>query len=450
MGTRIFITLVLCAAVRGWGQDAGTPQDEQPDNPVANAGALTPPPVNGQAYPAVTGAEARTNYLSLGLTGSVAYDDNVAAGYATNAQTDMIYSLYPTISLNRNTARVQENVNYSPGFTFYHPSNFLNESDQNLAAGLKYFFNEHTSINLQDNFLRSSSLFGQPFGNLGNISGGLEPGAATAGVAAFANRISNAATAELSKQVSEYGVAGLTAEYGQLSYPNPSQTAGLYNSASYIGSAFVSQRISARQFLGGTIQHARIVSYLKSTDNSTQTDNLFGFYTIYFRQSQISTVSLSVTGGPEHYSIQQAPEAIVRAWSPAVTVAFGAQTHLTNVVATYTHHVTAGGGLPGAYREDSVRGSYRRQLTPTWFLNLQGLWVLSNNLTPQFPLAEPGGHIASGKFSVEHSINQRLRCEAGYMRMNESYIGIGQFSKFPNSNYEYGAITWQFTRPMGR
>jgi hypothetical protein len=458
MTTRILVILALLAAVPGWSQATGT-ATEQAETPVANDGMMTPPPVSGQAFPVATGAEVRNNYVNVGVTAGVAYDDNVEAGYSPTPESDTIYSIWPTITLDRSSVRLREIFNYSPGFSFYQPNTIFNESDQNASVNLQYLFTEHASISLQDAFVRSSSLFDSPFGTgLGDVTGA-PPTQATGAIAAFADRISNAANVQLSDQTGENGLFGVAGQYGQLDYPDSSQVPGLYNSTSWNGTAFVSQRLNARQYLGGEVQHARIVSYLKGAlvngiylplDNAVQRDNIFGFYTIYLRNSQKSTLSLSVTGGPEHYTVAQYPEALLEAWAPSGTLTLGWQAHRSSFSASYMHAVTAGGGLPGAYKEDSAHANFRRQLTPTWDVNFSGLYARNTNLTPTYAFSEPGGHTYAASVSAEHMITKNMKCQFGYDWMDESYTGIGALAKLPKSNREYGSISYLFSRPIGR
>ena len=78
---------------------------------------MTPPPVTQDAYPVVIGTEMRSNYLSGGLVFTTAYVDNLVGGDSPTS--DEMYSVFPTISLDRRTARQSESLNYSPGFNFY-------------------------------------------------------------------------------------------------------------------------------------------------------------------------------------------------------------------------------------------------------------------------------------------------------------------------------------------
>jgi hypothetical protein len=462
MITRICLTLALLAAIPVWSQSTGTgtgtttgsgtgtSSDEEPNNPVANGGMLTPPPVSGQAYPLVTGEKARVNYLGLGVTGEVAYDDNLLAGYSNTPTSDEIYSIWPTITLDKSTLRVREQLNYSPGFTFYHPSSDFNETDQNASMSLQYRMGSTATFAMQDSFLRSSSLFNQPFASTQGDIGGGTPLQASGVIAPFADRISNVSNVALNDQAGENQMFGVSGQYGLLDYPNSSQVPGLYNSTLWGFSAFASERIAGRQYLGGEIQHSRIVSYLKGTDSAVQTDNLFPFYTIYLRNSETSTLSVSITGGPEHYTASQYPEANVEGWAPAGTVGIGWQGHLSTLALSYSHNITGGGGLPGAYVEDRASAAFRRELTHTWEMNFGGDYALNKSKTPLFPFSEPGGHTITASASMQHELSRSLKFQIGYDRMEESYADIGALAKLPNSNREYGSITWQYTRPIGR
>jgi hypothetical protein len=462
MITKICLILALLTTVPLWsqttgtgtgtgtGSNNGTTPDEEPDNPVMNSGMLTPPPVSGQAYPVATGDEVRVNYLGLGVTGEVAYDDNLLAGYSTTPTSDEIYSIFPTVTLDKSTLRVREELNYSPGFTFYHPSTDFNEIDQNASANLQYHLGSTATVVLQDSFLRSSSLFSQPFASSQGEITGSAPSQATGAIAPFADRISDVANVSLNDQAGDNEMFGISGQYGALDYPTSSQVPGLYNSTSWGVTAFASQRLNGRQYLGGEVQHNRIVSYLKGTDSTVQSDNIFPFYTIYIRNSERSTLSISVTGGPEHYIAAQAPATSVDAWAPAGTVGVGWQGHLSTVAGSYSHNITGGGGLPGAYVEDRANVAIRRELTHTWEINASGSYALNSNKTPQYPLSEPGGHTVTGSASVQHELSRSLKFQIGYDRLEESYSGIAVLAKLPNSDRVYGSITWQFTRPLGR
>lgn len=468
MTSRVLIILALMAALPAWSQTTGTGTgtgtqnpgttgttdttgtattgtDEQPDQAVANDGMLTPPPVSGDAYPVLTGSEERKNFLGLGATANIAYDDHVEGGAA-----NMIYSIWPTVVLNRSSLRLHEIFNYSPGFTVYQPSSVYNAADQNATGYLQYLMGAHTKIELQDIFTRTSSVFNSPFASTQGSITGQAPTQTVGAIAAYADRILNSATAQLTNQSGDNGMFGLSAGYGQLEYPESKQTVGLYNATSYQGGAFATQRLSRRQYLGANVEHARIVSYLTGTDNVLQRDDIFGFYTIYLRNQQQNSLSLSVTAGPQHYSIAQYPEALLSKWVPSGTFSLGWQAHLSSASASYSHAVTAGGGLSGAYGEDVAGATYRRLLRPTWDVNGYGSYTRNQTLAPGYAFATPGGHTIAAGASADHTISRNLRISFGYDWLDQRYPQVNALAPFPFSNREYGSITYQLTRPVGR
>ena len=86
---------------------------------------LTPPPVSGEAYPTAVGSESRSNYLRAGLTVNTAYSDNVLADVGTGPVSDISYSVFPTIAIDKTTSRLHWMLTYSPGFTLYQHTSAL-------------------------------------------------------------------------------------------------------------------------------------------------------------------------------------------------------------------------------------------------------------------------------------------------------------------------------------
>lgn len=466
MTARLYLVLVLLSALPALSQTTNpgttstTPATSAPDTtsidqeqtevPEAEEKMAVPPSVSGQAYPLLTGAEERSNYLTLGATAEVAYTDNVQSVSSSKPISDTIYSIRPLITLDRSTPGFRGKFTYNPGFAWYQPTTALNETDEVASTNLTYHPGPNVAVALQDSFLRSSSLFSAPLGFAGGgVSGGL-PIQAAGALVAYADRISNVGKVGLTDQTAENAMFGLSGEYDVLDFPNPTQVNGIYNSTAWGGSAFAAGRISPRQYLGGQVQHSRTVSFLKGTDSSVVTDNLLPFYTLYLRSSKASTLSISVMGGPEHYTATEFPEANIEGWSGAGTVAIGWQGRLSSLAGSYSRYLTGGGGLPGAYLTNAATAYGRKELTRTWALNGSVTWANNTNETPLFPQSEPGGHSFLADVSIEHSFTRDLKAMVGYDRIQDVYAGIANVAFFPNANREYVSVTYQFNKPLGK
>jgi hypothetical protein len=442
MLTRVCLSLALLAGTPVWSQ--ATPNEE--------AQMLTPPPVDGEAYPTTVGSEARSNYLSVGLVINTAYDNNVPGIDSATPVGDVTYSISPTIALDQTTSRQHRMLTYSPGFTFYQHTSALNETDQNAALNFQYLVSQHTTLTLTDTFQKSSNIFNQPYPLSGGpISGSTQSPPSV--VAPFADRLSNTANARLSYQFSGNGTIGAAATASELNFPNPAEASGLGDSNSLGGSAFYNQRLSRSQYIGVTYQ------YLKSQNNSVnvqagpvnsqteiQTHTLLPFYTIYLG----SAFSLSLSGGPQHVELAQPPLPTTGSWTPSVMASIGWQRSHTNFVASYSRTVSAGMGLLGAFDSNSVNASARWQIARTWTLGSAVTYAINKNVSPLFSSSSPGGHTISGSLSVQHSVGEHFSADLGYQSLRQSYSGIAVISNAPDSNRVFISLSYQFIRPLGR
>ena len=438
--------VILLAAIQAMAQD--TPADTSGFN--ERNGMQAPPPVSGQAFSTQVGSEVRMNYLSMGLGTVIAYDNNLVAGYGSKPLSEWSYTVWPTITVDKNTRRALALVTYTPGFTFYEPTSSFNESDQNLSGNVQYRMAEHTIVSVQDAFLKSSSIYNAPYAFTGGSVSGSGPSQVTGVIVPFANRISNASTAEVTSQTGEHTMIGGSGTFGELDYPNAAQAPGLYNSDSVSGSGFYNQRISTNQYLGATYQYSQIDAYPQNVTSETTSNTILPFYTIYLKNSETGTLSLSATAGPEYYSATQTGVTQLNAWAPSGTASLGWQGRRTNFATSYSHLVTAGGGLSGAYREDDAKFFARWELTHEWRLNLALAYANNKNITPLFPFSEPGGHALSGTLVGEHPLTRDLMMEVGYDRLHEDYSSISTIASSPDSDRVYISLTYRLTRPLGR
>jgi hypothetical protein len=448
----VCLSLVLSAAVPAWSQ-LGVEPYKIPDAANAETQMLTPPPVSGQSYPTIVGAETRSNYLSAGLAIDTAYDNNLLVGGGSVPIGDVIYSIFPTIAINQITTRQTRIFTYSPGFTLYQHTSSLNGINQNADLDFQYRLSPHAAIVLRDSFQKSSNIFEQPYSlSIGAISGSSQS-LSTEVVAPYADHLNNVANVGISYQFSRNAMLGAGGLFAESNYPNPTQASGLYNSNSIGGSAFYTSRLSGTQYFGVTYQYltsrsnpVNVQGIAANSGIDVQTQALLPFYTVYFTP----TVSLSLSVGPQHYEATQALSSSIRSWAPSVMTSIGWQRSRTNFVASYSRSVTGGVGLPGAFNSNSANASARWQTTRTWTIGANGSYAIYKNLTPLFSLSSPNGHTLSGTASVQHTIGEHLKTELEYTRLHQSYNGVQVIFGAPDSNRESISLSYQFTRLLGR
>jgi hypothetical protein len=444
MLSRIYLGFVILAVLPAWSQVApsATGSESTPDDSMQ---MMIPPPVSDQSYPTDVGAETESNYLRGQVTFDTSYIDNLYAGSGASVS-ETIYTILPTISIDRHIPREHLLLTYSPGFTFYDPSSVLNEVDQGVNAVYQYRLTPHVNLSAQDEFQRSSTAYGLEDSINGGAVSGSSPILTPGIIAPFTKRMTNNAGAELSYQFSPVGMIGASGSLMELDYPNSTESLGLYSSDERGGGGFYNRRFSAAQYIGVNYQYAWVEATPQGTQSVTQTQTIDGFYSVYPRHD----FSISVSGGPQHYTITQSSLPASSSWGPSVTVSLGWQGVHANVAVNYSKTVTSGGGFVGAFDSESGSASMRWQLSRSWTAAASGNYADNKSVTPLLFVSIPGGHSISGQATMGYAINKQLNLNFEYDRVHQVYGDVTAISNNPNSDREMISLVWQFMRPLGR
>jgi hypothetical protein len=436
---RIYIGLALFAALPAWSQVE--PSATGPSSSAATE-MQTPPPVSGEAYPTATGSEGRSNYLSAGLSVNTAYDDNVLPSGGSKPTGDSTYMIDPTFMMDQTSPRSHRTFTYSAGFTLYEHNSELNSLNQNVSAFYLYRLSPHITFDVRDSFVQSSNVFDQPYGGV--------PGSTQAPtesvVAPFAEERSNVATGSLSYQVSRNVMIGGSGTSSVMTYPNSAQASGIANSNSLAGSAFYSRRLSNTQYMGVSYQYSSMKAATPMSESDTQIHTISSYYTVYLKHA----LSISVSGGPQNFTVTESPLPASGSWTPALTASMGWQTGRVNIAASYSREISGAGGLLGAFKSNFTSVSARWQMARNWTLGSAANYGSNTSATPLSFSSNQGGHSVSLTASVQHPIGERIAAEAGYNRLSQSYGGVAVISANPDSDRVYVSISYQLRRPLGR
>ena len=412
---------------------------------------LTPPPVSGEEYPVTFSEEARSNFLRGGVTFDTAYSDNVLTALNGQPVSDVSYSIWPTIEIDQTRPRLHWSLAYAPGFTFYQRTSGRDEADQNLAVSFRYQLSPHVTLSVADAFQKSSSAFNQPDQGLGPVSGSAL-GSDTTVIAPVADRLSNNGTAGLTYQFSANGMAGVSGTFANLHYPNPSEVSGsnpalltgIYDASSRAGTAFYSQRIWRKHYIGVTYQYQKLLSYptgISATD--TETHAILAFYTLFATPA----FSISFFGGPQYSSTDQFGLPTAQAWYPAAGGSLNWQARHTAAALSYSRMITGGGGLIGAAQSDNANLSVRQLLSKNLTASFSGLYTNKDVLTIS-TLPDTSGHSIAGNVALQRQIGEHVNLRAGYTRLRQVYRTIQVIA--PDTNREWISISYEFARPLGR
>jgi hypothetical protein len=418
---------------------------------------VAPAPVSGEGYSLAFAAETpRTNYLSVGLGFSGAYDDNISAG-AIQGVSDESYSVWPRVALQQSRSRLLWELSYSPGFTFYQHASSLNQDDHDLGVNLKYRFSPHVTLSLRDSFQKTSTVLSLFEPKAAGPDPTQRPSDSI--VAPVTDRISNFGNAMITYQFRPNAMIGGKGTLSQLWYPNSSEARGLFDSTAQAAGGFYTHRLSGKHYIGVNYDFQRLLA--RPLQNSplaqseTQTQSLTLSYTLYLRP----TVSLSILAGPEYSdTLSGTPTTTAtfthfRMWSPAAGASFGWQGARTSLAASYSRRIAEGGGLSGASRSNSADASIRRQLSTNLTVGVEANYAMNDVLglvSPTGTNTSTKGHTVSGSASLQHSVSEHLSLQLGYTRLHQSYSNIAALSLSPNRNRAWVSLSYQFTRPLGR
>ena len=443
MLARVCLGLVLLACSPAWCQVDTSASGATTGSSDASQ-LQVPPPVSGQAYSSEFAGSSETNFWSGGFNLSTAYYSNGTGG--TNGSGNMSYSLWPTIALNKATPQLHLVLSYSPGFTIYQGTSGDNQANQNLNVNLQYRISPNFTISLQDVFNKTSNIFDQPNPLSASPISGSVPAAGVAVVAPSGNQINNLTSAQLTYQVSATGMLGAGGSFTKLYYPNPEQVSGLYNSQSAGGSLFYSRRLGERYYLGVNYQYQQTQSSQSNlTGSQTQTQTVFGFLSIYLKP----TLSVSISGGPQHYTATQQPLPPSSSWSPLLMVSIGWQGERTTLAASYSRMVTGGGGLNGAFHSNTAGASANWKISRDWNTGVAANYSDNKTLTPLF-FASSGGRTISGTVSAQRTVGEHFNLQFGYSWTHQNYEQIAAIAATPNYSRIFISLNYQFTRPLHR
>lgn len=452
-----FILVCLTAAIPAV---LGVPARAQVEAPASGGPAaeddarmLTPSLLSGSPYSAIARANVRQNVFTSGVTVTGGWVDNVYADSPTGPVADETVSIFPNFSYLRATPREEGTFNYSPGFTYYVPTSGLNSVvsglnsfNQSAAGSFDGRLTQHVSLDMQDDFIRTSNIFDSsyPF-STGSITGSTQT-PTPAAIVPFAEQTRNFSNGVVSYQFARNAMVGGGATVSESRFPNPSQVAGLYNSTAEGGSAFYSRRFSRRQYLGVRYEYDRIVGGNTTTQVESQTQIVLPFYSVFFGRS----FSMSAAGGATHTTVSQSQQPTNAAWTGSTVLSFAWQGEKGSVSSSFLRTVNSGPGLIGAFNSVSANLNGGWKLTRTWNAALSFTYQNIEPAVPLIAVVYQGGNSLMAQAVIGHNWGEHFSAQAGYQRLHQQFIGITSINTNPDADRVFVSLTYNYQKPLGK
>jgi len=438
------LAIVLSIATFACGQTDTRSAQSVPVDISEEAPLVPPPPVSIGSYSTSFTSETEANILQFGATTTWAYSNNVTSGATPVA--DGSFSFWPSVAVDKTTERSHYSLAYSPGLTIYQHTGNLNQGTQDIDLTGSYRLSPYLSVAFSEIYAQSSNVLNQANPLTAVVVAGSVPTSLQAVVPPVADQSSNSSNAQVTYQCGEACIVGASGGYNHLSFTNPAQSAGLYDSSGTSGSAFFSRRLRDRYFVGASYLYEGYASYPSDSKTGgnvhTDTQLAFGFVTINFSR----TLSLSFAAGPQHVVATQAPFGKASSWTPMIMTSLGWQGSRTSLSASYSRSVSGAGGLNGIFQSNSGAISGRWQISQLWSAGLSGSYAAFNNLTPWFGYSGLGGHTIVGTVAIQRTLTERLAAQAGFSWVQQSYSA--PYISYPNTRRVFISLSYHFSKPL--
>jgi hypothetical protein len=447
--------LLALGTMLSWGQtdDTAPAPAFGPELPYTEV--LIPPlPVNSVRMPLTFSSEnPRSNFVMGNVQLSSAYDDNVLA--TPNGHIgDVSYLMLPSLAVGQTRERWNWDLSYSPGFTINQRVTERNQVAHNLHLLLGYRLSPHVTVQLQENFEKSNSLFSGMLGVTPTSGPGPLQQPNQSAITPLVERTGNTTGLDLSYQFSASGLVGANGNFYLANYESPAGsgnlTYGLIDSRSWGGNAYYAHRFSNRHWTGLTYGFQR---FLFDPGYRTDVNRVFWFYSLplgarmtfsLWAGPEYTTNYLGSTLGPSAPGMGNSPAF----WGGAAGAAWMWQGARTSFRTGYTRQTSDGGGLAQAVRLEQVDGEIRERLGARWTASLQ-LAYASNTPLNAIQGVAPFRSLL-GDAGLEYRFTNNLRCDLHYGRDQLTY----QFPAVPevlsNRNRAWFSISYSFSRPLGR
>jgi hypothetical protein len=402
----------------------------------------TPAPVSGMPYGS---GESGSSFFEAALGVSGAYTDNLLPSATAHPITDASITIYPSIALDRSTSRVSERISYSPGFTFYTPTNEGDAIGHSASAGLGFHLTPHISLDVNETFLRTSNVLNQsyPFSNPVNGSTQASP---TGLIVPYVGQMVDTTTGTLSYQYARNSMVGGSGNFSSYTLLNQGNVTGVFNSMGEGGSVYFSRRLSRSQYIGVSDGYSRTVSTGTGLQYESEIDSLAPYYSYYFNPQ----FSVSVSAGFS-YIFPSGSSSTPNSWQPSFSASTGWSGKRANIAGSFSRSVYAGGGLIGVYSGYSFSASASTRMGKNWSANVSASYSDIHNITAPsagFSTLATGNFVA-GQVVVGRTFREMINLSFGYQRLHEDY-DIPVISADPDSDRVFATLTYQFRKPLGR
>jgi hypothetical protein len=427
------------SALAGMQSDTSTPD-------VGSAGPQIPAILGGAGISAAFMSEMeRSNYLRGGLNVGAVYDSNPLL-LSSGAESNTSESVFPNIKIDESTSRMHWTLGYAGGLTVNQKFTSENQGSQNVNFDSLFRLSPHVNLRVAENFSMTTGFF-----DAGNGADAV-PGAGGPNlslITPLATQRSDMTTIETNYHFALNGLLGASGSFSGSHFSNVAGGAQLADTQTATGAGFWLHRIFREDWGGVSYRFDRITF---DPNGEARVHSIYAVNTL----SLAKRFTLSAFIGPQ-YSENQG--LVYGALQPTTTnnwtVAGGAEVGWrdlhTGVSGGYSRSVSDGGGVLGAVLLQSIHGTFRRQLTPSWAGSVTATRGMNQSVTVPFTTSASSINLTSVGFSLERNVGKSMGLRMGYTHDFQEQYGLAapDPTQSANRNRVFVTLNYQWAKPLG-
>jgi len=417
------------------GVDSGAAEDTSDTLPTI------PALLGGRGMPLTLSSEATSNMIRGGVNVGAAYDDNALLSPG-NGESNISFSVYPSIAIEQSRARLRWDLGYAAGLTVNQRLSNQDRGSHSLDFSSEFRLSPHVSLRVAEAFSLTTGFFNGS--NPGSDLGGGGPNVSL--VTPLSSQRSSLTTVETHYHFALNDLVGASGSFYDMHFSDVPAGTALVDTRTETGSVFWLHRIFGRDWMGPSYRFQRL------TFAPTPGESLVHTLQLVNTLDLPGGFSFSGFIGPDYSDSKsqsgQPPTSVESSgWSMTGGFIVGWQSTHTNISGGYSRAVSDGGGVLGAVRAQNVHAEVRRELFSSWAIGAGATHGTNGSLATFLPGAT-SADVTSFRATMGRKLGKSLGGEVGYSHDMQDQAGLATPGT-AHRNRVFVTLSYQWARPLG-
>jgi hypothetical protein len=407
------------------------------------------------------GAAARGNFMSYGVSSSSSFNDNALTG--SSSQRNFTTAIYPQLGLQYTSARLESDLFFGPGWVYSSDVSMYNSVSQSLRTRTQLRLTKRFSLVVRESFNQTRNpidlLQNQSTSSVFNLLDRPNPSVAAGNIQARTEQSGLDANYRVSAHTN-VAVGGTFEQvnYDQLTgnnFGSSSQRSQAFSTNAYISHDFTPRYSSGIQYQYQNIDSKQSFG-VQTAGSRALIHKFLGFENV----SLSSGIKISLFAGPELTDVNgqnsgAASPIGFSQWSWAGGASVVITRKSTSLTGSFIREVNDGGTSGGTVQMQSLDIHLRRQLSQRTSIGVLATYVANSG----FGAISTLGAANYFNYGATYTKNLTPHLDLSFSYLGQRITGGNSLingsqnpvlSSFQNQNIGSVALSYNFTRPLGR